>query len=255
MEVCLYLWQLKKNKLATPYKESDKDKKSQVAGMFNSIAGKYDFLNHFLSAGIDVLWRKKTIKTLKKHPHATILDVATGTADLAIEASKINPEKITGIDISSEMLEVGRKKIAARGLQQIIELKEGDCENLAFSDNSFDAVTVAFGVRNFEDPLRGLTQMQRVLKPGGVALILEFSKPTVFPVRQLYFFYFKFILPVIGRIVSKDQAAYTYLPDSVNEFPCGQAFLDLMTKAGFEQTRARKLTFGIATLYKGIRPA
>ena len=192
-----------------PYKDSSLSKKEQVAEMFDNIAGNYDFLNHFLSMGIDIYWRKRLVKRLTKQAPKYILDVATGTGDLAIAMLKANPDKIIGIDISNGMLEVGRKKMKEKGLEDRITLQQADSENLPFEDNSFDAVSVSFGARNFENLEKGLTEMCRVLRPGGKLYILEFSQPTVFPFKQLYRFYFKYILPLVGKIVSKDKAAYT----------------------------------------------
>ncbi|MFU8843645.1 MAG: bifunctional demethylmenaquinone methyltransferase/2-methoxy-6-polyprenyl-1,4-benzoquinol methylase UbiE [Bacteroidales bacterium] len=227
--------------------------KEQVRTMFNDIAPKYDFLNHFLSAGIDRLWRKKAVRILKKNSPKTVLDLATGTADLAIEVHKIRPEKITGIDIAEEMLAIGRDKIAARKLDHIITLETGDAENLHFPDHSFDAVMVAFGVRNFENLEKGLREMHRVISPKGMVLVLEFSKPVKFPVKQLYNFYFKNILPGLGRLISGNSSAYTYLPDSVGKFPSGEEFLRILETAGFTDTRHHSLTFGIAAIYTGIK--
>lgn len=232
-----------------PYKDEALGKKQQVAKMFNSISGRYDFLNHFLSLGIDIRWRKRAIKFLQPFQPKTILDVATGTGDFAFEALKLNPDKIIGVDISEGMLEVGKKKVAAAGKHNTIELMYGDSENLPFADNSFDAVIVSFGVRNFENLDRGLTEIQRVIKPGGHIVVLEFSKPYTFPWKQLYNFYFRFILPVIGRIVSRDKSAYTYLPESVTAFPDGDRFLAHLTQAGFKQTQCEQLTFCISSLY------
>ncbi|MBF9252362.1 bifunctional demethylmenaquinone methyltransferase/2-methoxy-6-polyprenyl-1,4-benzoquinol methylase UbiE [Pontibacter sp. 172403-2] len=234
-----------------PYKDQDENKKQQVATMFNNIAGKYDFLNHFLSAGIDIIWRKKAVSLLKAEQPKLVLDIATGTADFAIETLRLNPEKIVGVDISEGMLAVGREKLAKRGLSHKIELKYGDSENLPFADNSFDAITVAFGVRNFEHLAKGLAEMNRVLKPGGMAVVLEFSKPRSFPMKQLYQFYFKNILPVVGKIVSKDNAAYTYLPESVQAFPDGQDFINIFQEVGFKNIRWHSLTFGISSIYTG----
>ena len=218
--------------------------------MFDNIAPWYDFLNHFLSLGIDISWRKKTIRALKDLHPKKILDVATGTGDLAIEAVKqLQPEKVVGIDISNEMLEVGRQKLLKRHLSPTIELHNGDSENIVFSDNTFDAVTVAFGVRNFEHLEKGLAEMYRVLRPGGRAAILEFSKPTLFPFKQLYNFYFKNFLPVIGRITSKDPKAYTYLYESVQAFPDGQKLIGLLHKIGFRSATFKPFTLGICTLY------
>ncbi|MEZ5198682.1 MAG: bifunctional demethylmenaquinone methyltransferase/2-methoxy-6-polyprenyl-1,4-benzoquinol methylase UbiE [Bacteroidales bacterium] len=228
-----------------------KGKKQQVRTMFNSIANSYDFLNHFLSAGVDYSWRKKAIRMLGKNKPETILDVATGTGDLAIEALKIKPEKIIGVDIAEDMLAVGRKKLKEKDPNEIITLEQGDSENLRFNEFTFDAVMVAFGVRNFENLEKGLSEMHRVLKKGGEVLILEFSKPAKFPVKQFYAFYFRFILPTLGRIISGDKSAYTYLPESVSAFPAGKAFTDVLDKVGFRQTECKPLTFGIATIYTG----
>ena len=234
-----------------PYKDKSDAKKKQVAEMFDSISGKYDFLNHFLSLGIDIRWRKKAVKMLQDLQPKRILDIATGTGDFAIEALKLNPEKIIGVDISEGMLNVGRKKMKKKGFSEIIDMQSGDSENLHFEDNKFDAVIVAFGVRNFENLEKGLSEMNRVLRPGGRAMILEFSKPTVFPFKQLYNFYFRWVLPKIGKVVSKDNAAYTYLPESVNEFPYGKDFLTILEKTGYKNTKCRPLTLGISSIYVG----
>lgn len=234
-----------------PYKDKSEAKKLQVAEMFDSISGKYDFLNHFLSLGIDIRWRKKAIKQLVSLQPKRMLDIATGTGDFAIEALKLNPDKIIGVDISEGMLSVGKEKMKKRGYEEIIELQSGDSENLHFEDNNFDAVIVAFGVRNFENLEKGLSEMNRVLRPGGKAVILEFSKPTLFPFKQLYNFYFRWILPKIGKLVSKDNAAYTYLPESVNEFPYGDNFLTILEKTGFKNTQCKTLTLGISSIYVG----
>lgn len=242
------------SKTVRPYQDSDATKKEQVASMFNNISRTYDFLNHFLSLGIDVIWRKIAIKELSKDKPALILDVATGTGDLAFEAIKIlDPEKVIGIDISDGMLSISREKISKRKMHEKFEVRLGDSEKLLFEDNTFDAVTVAFGVRNFEDLEKGLRDMLRVLKPGGKAVILEFSKPKVFPVKQAYNFYFKYITPTIGRIFSKDNSAYTYLPESVASFPDGEKFDTLMQKVGFKNTKFRPLTFGICSIYTGVK--
>ena len=236
-----------------PYKDKQGSKKEQVASMFDSISGKYDFLNHFLSMGIDITWRKKAIKMLKKDQPKQILDIATGTGDFAIEALALNPDKVTGVDISEGMLSVGREKMKKKGLSDRIELLSGDSEQLQFEDNKFDAVIVSFGVRNFENLEKGLSDMHRVLKPGGKTVILEFSKPKMFPFKQLYSFYFKWILPKIGNTISKDQAAYTYLPESVREFPDGKNFLQILDKVGFKETKCKPLTLGISSIYVGIK--
>jgi demethylmenaquinone methyltransferase/2-methoxy-6-polyprenyl-1,4-benzoquinol methylase len=236
-----------------PYKTDIDSKKDQVAKMFNNISGRYDFLNHFLSAGIDVIWRRKAIKLLREIQPKNILDVATGTGDFAIEALQLNPEKIIGIDISDGMLKVGRKKMILKGYSDIIQLIHGDSENLPFEENKFDAAIVAFGVRNFENLEKGLSEIIRVLKPGGKLVVLEFSKPTRFPFKQVYTLYFKAILPLIGRIVSKDKSAYTYLPESVDAFPDGSKFTTILTKVGFNNTTCKPLTFGISSLYTGSK--
>lgn len=236
-----------------PYKEDNAGKKQQVARMFDSISGKYDFLNHFLSLGIDIRWRKKAIKQLARSKPKLILDVATGTGDFAVETLKLNPDKVIGVDISEGMLEVGRKKMKDRGIDHKIDLRLGDSENLPFEENKFDAVIVAFGVRNFENLEKGLAEMQRVLKPGGQLVVLEFSKPRVFPFKQLYNFYFKFVLPKIGRLVSRDSAAYTYLPESVQAFPDGADFTNILNRIGFNNTTCQSLTFGISSLYTGTK--
>ena len=234
-----------------PYKEDSADKKSQVAQMFNSIAGKYDFLNHFLSAGTDIYWRRKAVNELKDLRPARILDIATGTADFAIETLRAaDPAAtITGIDISEGMLEVGRRKLAAKGLSHRIGLELGDSENLPFADNEFDAVTASFGVRNFAHLEKGLTEMRRVLRPGGKLVVLEFSKPTAFPLKQAYNFYFRRVLPGLGKLISKDPAAYSYLPESVQAFPDGPDVLAILARVGFTDPAWQPLTFGISSVY------
>jgi demethylmenaquinone methyltransferase/2-methoxy-6-polyprenyl-1,4-benzoquinol methylase len=242
------------NENITPYHSENASKKEQVATMFNNISGTYDFLNHFLSLGIDILWRKKAIKELKSLKPKNILDVATGTGDFAFESIKIlNPDQIVGVDISSGMLEVAKKKIAQRNLGHIFSVKLGDSEKLPFSDNQFDAITVAYGVRNYENLEKGLADMFRVLKPSGKIVILEFSKPQQFPIKQTYNFYFKHITPFFGRLFSKDGRAYSYLPESVAAFPDGKAFTNLMETVGFSQTKQTTLTFGISSIYTGIK--
>ena len=236
-----------------PYKDKDTSKKEQIAAMFNSISGKYDFLNHFLSLGIDILWRKRAVRLLKKHQPKLILDIATGTGDFAIEALSLNPEKIIGVDISEGMLSVGREKLIKKNLTDKIELISGDSEFLPFKDNFFDAVIVSFGVRNFENLEKGLSDMLRVLKPGGKVVILEFSKPKSFPFKQIYQFYFQWILPKIGKLISKNHAAYTYLPDSVEAFPDGDDFLNILNKIGFQKNQCTPLTLGISSIYSGSK--
>ncbi len=234
-----------------PYKDKQDPKKTQVAEMFNNISPKYDLLNHVLSLGIDIIWRKKAIKMLTKDQPKLILDIATGTGDFAIEALVLNPDKIIGVDISEGMLSEGRKKMLKRGLHNKIDLQLGDSEGLQFEDNKFDAVIVSFGVRNFEDLEKGLADMFRVLKPGGKTVVLEFSKPKSFPMKQAYAFYSNWILPLIGKIVSKDNSAYTYLPESVQAFPDGEDFLHVLKKVGFHSTLCKPLTFGISSIYVG----
>ena len=224
-----------------------------MANMFNNIAHKYDFLNRSLSMGIDIIWRKKAIAQLKEIQPKMILDVATGTGDVALEAMNLQPQKIIGVDISTGMLELGRQKIAKRGLSKYIEMVEGDSENLPFEDNKFDAVTVAFGVRNFENLLKGLKEINRVLRPGGKLVVLEFSQPKAFPIKQFYWFYFNNILPLFGKMLSKDDSAYTYLPESVKAFPDGKDFLNVMTEAGFKRNTSKTLTFGISSIYTGLK--
>ncbi len=236
-----------------PIQTSGASKKQQVEEMFDSISGRYDFLNHFLSMGIDRSWRKKAISELKDLRPALILDMATGTGDLAFEALSLKPDKVIGIDLSEGMLEVGRKKIHAAGKSGVIELYKGDSEALSFADNTFDACTVGFGVRNFENLDKGLSEIYRVLKPGAKFVVLEFSKPRIFPVRQLYNFYFNTILPFWGRYISKNRSAYTYLPESVKHFPDGEAFIKHLKDIGFKHTTSRALTFGICSIYTGVK--
>jgi demethylmenaquinone methyltransferase/2-methoxy-6-polyprenyl-1,4-benzoquinol methylase len=239
----------------TPY-QSPEEKKKQVSNMFDNISGYYDFLNHFLSLGIDRLWRRSAIAALKAQKPALLLDVATGTADLAIEAHKqLAPIQIKGIDISPKMLNIGREKIAKLGLSQNIELIDGDAENLPFESNTFDAMTVAFGVRNYENLDKGLSDMLRVLKPGATLAVLEFSKPTIFPFKQLFQFYFRYILPTIGRFTSKDPRAYAYLYESVQAFPDGKLFESVLQRNGYENIHTKPLSLGICSLYTAQKPA
>jgi len=238
-----------------PYEELEESKKGQVSKMFNTIAPHYDFLNHLLSLGIDKKWRKKAIDHLSdlKDPNL-ILDIATGTADVAIAiAKRIKPKQIIGVDIAREMLDIGDKKILKDQLHETISLELGDSENLRFEDNVADAATVAFGVRNFENVPKGLQEIHRVLKPGGKLVVLEFSKPTIFPLKQLYNTYFKYVLPFIGKVTSKDPKAYKYLYESVQAFPDGKAFTDLLQERGFKNTTWQPLTLGICTIYTGIK--
>ncbi len=224
----------------------------QVGAMFNDIAYRYDFLNHFLSLGIDKVWRKKLIRRLNSGHPKTVLDIATGTADLAIQLAKSAPNvKITGIDIANQMLEVGRQKLNKSGLSDRISLIYADSLSIPFPDASFDAAMVAFGVRNFADPVKGMNEAYRVLKPDGKLFVLEFSMPKGIFMPILYRIYFKAILPLIGRFISGHRMAYTYLPDSVTSFPDGEDFINLMIKAGFKNCVFKPLSFGIATLYEG----
>ncbi len=227
---------------------------SPIAAMFDRISPKYDALNHLLSFNIDKVWRRKAAKEVAKHHPADILDLATGTADLAIALAKHNPQaRIIGMDFSEKMLEIGQEKVKQQKLENQIVLRIGDAATLPFEDGTFDVVTVAFGVRNFEDLDKGLSEISRVLKPGGQAVILEFSMPEKFPVKQLYQFYFKRVLPIIGKRVSKDKSAYTYLPSSVERFPMPKVFLDILDRYGIQQGQMIPMAFGIATMYTAIK--
>lgn len=242
------------NQQVKPYNEGD-TKKEQVSKMFNRIAPYYDFLNRLLSLGIDTIWRKKAIRQLEADNPQVILDVATGTADVAIQMAKqLEPQKIVGVDIAKEMLDIGRSKIEKYGLDKLIELQQGDSENLPFETDSFDAITVAFGVRNFEQLETGLAEMLRVLRPGGKLVVLEFSKPTIFPFKQLFNLYFKHILPFIGKLTSKDPRAYRYLYESVQAFPDGDNFLNLLHKTGYKANKCIPLTLGICSIYVAVKP-
>lgn len=237
----------------TPY-GSGSGKKAEVERMFDNIAPKYDLLNRVLSLGIDVRWRKKALGYLTAAQPREILDVATGTADVAILAAKmLNPGKVVGIDIANVMLDLGREKIGNLKLENVISLETGDSEVLRFADNSFDAVTVAFGVRNFENLEKGLAEMLRVLRPGGRAVVLEFSRPHIFPFKQIYNTYFKYVLPLIGRLTSRDIRAYTYLFESVQVFPEGDDFLNILTKLGYQNPVCERLTLGICSIYSATK--
>lgn len=236
--------------IVKPNPQSDSSKKQQVEEMFDNISGNYDFLNHFLSLGIDYSWRKKVRKVIQKTGAKYLLDVATGTADLAIELSKIPQLKMIGVDISRGMLDKGDIKLEKLKLTHRIQLQQADSENLPFQNEEFDAITVSFGVRNFENLQKGMTEMGRVLKKGGCLVVLEFSKPTNPIFGALYWFYFKYILPPLGRLVSKDATAYTYLPQSVAAFPEGQEFVKVAKASGFDEVKFRGLTFGVCTLYE-----
>ncbi|MEN9700663.1 MAG: hypothetical protein RLZZ301_1861 [Bacteroidota bacterium] len=230
---------------------STKSKKEEVAEMFNNISANYDFLNHFLSLGIDHLWRAKAVNELKSLKPKRLLDIATGTGDFAIACLKVNPEQVVGLDISAGMLEVGKQKMIKKGLDQRILMQLGDSENIPYEDHYFDGLTVGFGVRNFENLEKGLAEMLRVIRPGGKAVILEFSKPSRFPIKQLFGFYSKVMIPFFGKRISKDARAYTYLPESVAAFPEGKAFTDVMKKVGYSDIKVIRLSGGISSIYVG----
>jgi demethylmenaquinone methyltransferase/2-methoxy-6-polyprenyl-1,4-benzoquinol methylase len=235
-----------------PYSQSNASKKEQVASMFDSIAKKYDFLNRFLSLGIDQGWRKKAISYLKEKPLNHLLDIATGTADMALMAYKqIHPKKITGIDISEGMMQYGRIKIAEKGLENIIQLTLGDSTEIPFEDAQFDGAMVAFGVRNFANLEKGLTEINRVLQPGSKLVVLEFSQPSSFWFKPIYTLYMKWITPTVGKLFSGNKEAYAYLNESVIAFPEGKAFLQVLEKAGFKNVQQEKLTLGICSIYIG----
>ena len=240
-------------KVVKPYGEETQSKKQEVATMFNNISGRYDFLNHFLSLGIDKLWRRKAVKQLKELNPNKILDIATGTGDFALALLKLKPKEIIGVDISQGMLSVGTNKMKKKKVDGIIKLELGDSENLPFEDNSFDAITVAFGVRNFEDLEKGLSEMKRVLRPDGKVIILEFSKPKYFPIKQLFSFYSNCVIPTFGKLISKDKRAYTYLPESVAEFPEGENFHMIMDKVGYNKVSSLRLSGGISSIYMGYK--
>ncbi len=225
--------------------------KHYVRSLFDSIAYRYDLLNHLLSGGIDVYWRRRAVECLREIAPQRILDVATGTADFAIATLRLHPREVIGIDIAEQMLAIGREKIARKGLQSVVSLRTGEAEQLALADGSMDASIVAFGARNFEHLDKGLAEMLRVLRPGGRIVVLEFSRPRRFPFKQIYFFYFRRILPLVGRTISRSKDAYTYLPDTVMRFPEGEAFADILRTVGFRDIRQQRLTFGIATIYTG----
>lgn len=245
--------EIQEKKVVKPYNQADKSKKEEVATMFNNISKKYDFLNHFLSLGIDKLWRKKAVKLLKDVQPKKIIDLATGTGDFAIASLALKPDEIVGVDISDGMLDMGRVKMKKKGVDNIIKMINGDSEDLPFEDGYFDALTVGFGVRNYENLEKGLAEMLRVLRPGGKAVILEFSKPKKFPIKQLFGFYSKYIIPFLGKTISKDDAAYAYLPESVEAFPEGQDFISILEKVGYKNLKATLVSGGIATIYSGMK--
>ena len=236
-----------------PYKESDLGKKEQVTQMFDKVSSNYDFLNRLLTFGIDVSWRKKVVKMVADQNAKTILDIATGTGDLAIMLSGTNADKIIGLDISPGMLEVGKKKVEQLNLTDKIEMVIGDSENLSYADHTFDAITVGFGVRNFEDLEKGLSEIYRVLKPNGIFVVLETSQPTKFPVKQGFTFYSKYIIPTVGKLFSKDKNAYDYLPESAAAFPYGEEFNNILLKTGFNTSKVYPQTFGISTIYQAFK--
>lgn len=233
----------------TPYKDSDLNKKQQVTKMFDTISKEYDGLNRVISFGIDVKWRNKVVALVKETQPESILDIATGTGDLAINLTKTNAKKIIGLDISEGMLEVGRKKITNRKLDKTITMMVGDSENLPFENDTFDAITVAFGIRNFENLEKGLSEILRVLKPNGIFVILETSVPSKTPYKQGYKFYTKYILPSIGKLFSKDQMAYSYLSESASVFPHGETLNNILRKIGFINVNNKPQTFGVASIY------
>lgn len=236
-----------------PYGSSDKSKKEEVAEMFNKVSKRYDFLNHFLSVGIDRIWRRKAINMLKEIKPQRILDLASGTGDFAIEALRLNPTEIIGMDISEGMLAVGREKMKKKGVDSIVSMRLGDSEDLPFEDNYFDALTVGFGVRNYENLEKGLSEMLRVVRPGGKLIVLEFSKPKKFPVKHYYAFHSKYIIPFFGKRISKDDKAYAYLPESIAAFPEGKDFTDILTKLGYQSVGSKLVSGGIATIYFGTK--
>ena len=237
-----------------PYKDSELSKKNQVADMFNSIAHRYDFLNRFLSAGIDIIWRKKAIGYLKEINPKIILDVATGTADVALMTEKIlHPSSIIGIDISDGMLEIGRKKIKEKKLETIIKLYNGDSADIKYDDNTYDAVTVAFGVRNFQQLEKGLSEILRVLRPGGKLVVLEFSRPKKVFIKGFYNFYMKTVSPNIGKLFSNNKDAYKYLDEYIQKFPEGKDFIKILDKVGFINTFSKPLSLGICSIYCGTK--
>ena len=237
----------------TPYKDSELGKKEQVTQMFDAISGNYDGLNRVISFGIDIKWRKKVLQLVAAKNPKTILDIATGTGDLAILMAQTSAEKIVGLDLSPGMLEIGKTKILTKNLSEKIEMVIGDSEKLPFEDNSFDAITVAFGIRNFETLEVGLAEIKRVLKPNGIFVVLETSNPTKFPFKQGYFFHTKYILPIIGKLFSKDNVAYDYLSESAAIFPFGEALNNIFRKIGFIDVKAMPQTFGVATIYTATK--
>lgn len=237
----------------TPYKNSELSKKEQVSEMFDNVSHNYDFLNRMMTLGIDMKWRKKVVQIVKERNPETVLDIATGTGDFAIMLSKLNPKKIVGLDLSKGMLEIGIEKVKNKKLDNLIEMVLGDSENLPFEDNSFDAITVGFGVRNFEDLDKGLQEIHRVLKPSGIFVVLETSQPDNYVIKKIFNFYSKYIIPTIGKLFSKDKKAYTYLPESAAAFPYGIMFNNILEKNGFNNATNKPLTFGAASIYTATK--
>ncbi len=236
-----------------PYKESDLGKKEQVTQMFDKVSSNYDFLNRLLTFGIDISWRKKVVQMVVDQKAKIVLDIATGTGDLAIMLANTNTDKVIGLDISPGMLEVGKKKVEQLNLTNKIEMVIGDSENLFYADNTFDAITVGFGVRNFENLEKGLSEIYRVLKPKGIFVVLETSQPSKFPVKQGFVFYSKYIIPAVGKVFSKDKSAYKYLPESAAAFPYGEEFNNILLKTGFNTSKVYPQTFGISTIYQAFK--
>lgn len=250
----VYLFNMRQEESVVKPYSPEGSKKEQVAEMFNNVSLTYDLLNRFMTLGIDTIWRKKAIRSLSDLQPQLLLDVATGTGDFALEAIRIlNPQKVIGIDISQGMLDIARGKIKNKKLEGQFEVQLADSEALPFGDNVFDAITAAFGVRNFENLEKGLGEMHRVLKPGGKTIILELSNPTAFPIKQLYHFYFHKLTPALGKLISKDNRAYKYLPESVASFPDGQRFAKIAERVGFMNTKVRPQTFGFCTIYEAMK--
>jgi len=234
----------------------EEKKREEIAGMFDRIAWRYDFLNHFLSLGTDVWWRRRAISSISRLINPSrILDVATGTGDMAIASLRLNPDSVTGIDISSKMLELGRQKLTRKKVAHRITLLQAPSESIPFPEGSFDVAMSSFGVRNFSDVNKGISEMYRILRDGGVIMILEFSKPSNFPFKQVYNFYFRSVLPLLGRLFSHDRSAYMYLPDSVSKFPQGEEFLERLLAAGFTSPKQKRVSGGVATIYTAVKKA
>ncbi len=242
---------MSETKVVKPYGNENTSKKEEVAEMFNNISKRYDFLNHFLSLGIDKIWRRKAVNMLRPLKPQRILDLASGTGDFAIESLKLNPTEIVGMDISEGMLEVGRVKMKTKGYDKVISMRLGDSEDLPFEDGYFDALTVGFGVRNYENLEKGLAEMLRVVRKGGKIVILEFSKPKKFPVKQYYAFHSRYIIPFFGKRISKDKKAYAYLPESVAAFPEGEELKEILRKVGYLNVESKLVSGGIATIFSG----